>query len=411
MSAKPQDRFAGQWAEVDQRQLATPPFRFVAACNMPVKPIAWLVHGYFEEDALAVLYGAPGKGKSFIALDVSCCIATGTLFHGHDVKPGAVFYIAGEGHNGLARRLRAWAQLNRTDMPELLFVSEAPTDLSSATNAEKVAEAVQRLADASGEAPVLIVIDTMARNFGGDENSATDVGQFIRNADALRRHWKATVLIVHHSGKDAEKGARGSSALKGAADAEYEVTRDNEDKLIRLTPRKMKDAEEPVPLAFELVGVPVRDDAGSLVGGAALRVAEYASAISVARPQGKNQQKALEVLHQIRDEIVARLVRQGREDHPINVLFDAWRAHCEDAGLDRNRAKEACEGLLKRGVVERDGPHVLLAEPVRRKRNHLGASDISDGCPPEPFGKIGQESGENRTEIGQADKPRDYLEF
>ena len=195
MNAKAQDRYGDQWAEVDQRLSSTRPFRFIAACDMPVKPVAWLVREYIEEDALAVVYGPPGKGKSFLALDVSCCIAMGIPFHGHDVKQGTVFYIAGEGHNGLARRLRAWAQHNGTDMPALLFVSDAPTDLSSATNVAKVAESVQQLADATGEAPALIVIDTMARNFGGDENSATEVGQFVRNADVLRRHWKATVLI------------------------------------------------------------------------------------------------------------------------------------------------------------------------------------------------------------------------
>jgi len=369
MNAKVQDRYGDQWAEVDQRLSSTTPFRFIAACDMPVKPVAWLVRGYIEEDALAVVYGPPGKGKSFLALDVSCCIAMGIPFHGHDVKQGTVFYIAGEGHNGLARRLRAWAQHNVTDMPALLFVSDTPTDLSSATNVAKVAESVQQLADATGEAPALIVIDTMARNFGGDENSATEVGLFVRNADVLRRHWKATVLIVHHSGKDGEKGARGSSALKGAADAEYEVSRSDVDKLIRLTPRKMKDAEEPPPLAFELVGVPVHDDSGSLVGGAALKLTEYTAPVPATKPQGKNQQKALDVLNQIWGEVATRLAKQGREDHPINILFDDWKARCEVAGLERNRAKEACEGLQKRGIVERDGPHVLVTESVRRKRN------------------------------------------
>lgn len=270
------DLYANQWKQAPQTQPATQPrFRFVAANSMPIKPVAWLVDQYVEEDALTVMYGPPGKGKSFVALDLSCCIASGIEFHGHAVKPGVSIYVAGEGHNGLARRLHAWAQLNNVVVPQLMFISEAPTDLSSATNAARVAEAVQAIADTTGEAPVLIVIDTMARNFGGDENSATDVGQFIRNVDALRRHWKATVLIVHHSGKDSDRGARGSSALKGAADAEYEVSRNEDDKIIRLTPRKMKDAEEPEPLAFELIGVKVSDSTGKPVSGAALKLIEY----------------------------------------------------------------------------------------------------------------------------------------
>ncbi|MBV2134068.1 helicase RepA family protein [Pseudomonas sp. MAP12] len=405
MTVQQKDPFKDQWTEIDQRLASTPPFRFIAACEMPVNPIAWLIESYIEADALAVLYGPPGKGKSFLALDMSCCIATGQPFHGHDVKPGAVFYIAGEGHNGLARRLRAWAQHNDTEMPVLLFMSEAPTDLASASNAAKVAEAVQQLADRTGETPALIVIDTMARNFGGDENSATDVGQFIRNADALRRHWKATVLIVHHSGKNGERGARGSSALKGAADAEYEVSRSEDDQLIRLTPRKMKDAEEPPPLAFELIGVPVRDDAGSLVGGAALKLAQHSEPDPVTKQLGKHQKAALDVLQQMHTEIADRLARQGREGHPVLILVDDWRAKCEANDMPRNRFHDAKSSLADRQQIRLDGPHVLLVRPVLP---HIGRTDRTDSSKDVNTGQIGREPDANRTDTGQPTEAPDY---
>ncbi|QWV18119.1 AAA family ATPase [Stutzerimonas zhaodongensis] len=408
MTEKEKDRYSDQWIEIDQRLACTPPFRFVAACDMPLNPIAWLVDSYIEADALTVLYGPPGKGKSFLALDMACCIAAGLPFHGHDVKPGAVFYIAGEGHNGLVRRLRAWAQHNHTDMPALLFISEAPTDLASASNAEKVAEAVHQLAERTGETPVLIVIDTMARNFGGDENSATDVGQFIRNADALRRRWKATVLIVHHSGKNNERGARGSSALKGAADAEYEVSRSDEDKLIRLTPRKMKDAEEPPPLAFELVGVQIRDAAGCLVGGAALRLAQHAELAPVTKQLGKHQKAALDALQQIYTEIAERLTRQGRVDHPVNILVDDWKAKCEENGIPRQRFHDAKNTLTERQQIRLEGPHVFLVRPVLRP---IGGTDRTDSPGRMDSGQTGQEPDTNRTGTGQPAETPEYLEF
>lgn len=411
MSAKTKDPYNNQWATQRQQQISTPDIRFVAACHMPIKPVAWLVESYIEEDALTVMYGPPGKGKSFVALDLSCCIASGMPFHGHLVKPGVVIYIAGEGHNGIARRLHAWAQHNDTALPELLFVSEAPTDLSNATNAAKVAEAVKQIAEATGESPVLIVIDTMARNFGGDENSATDVGQFIRNVDALRRHWKATVLIVHHSGKDGERGARGSSALKGAADAEYEVSRSDEDKQVRLIPRKMKDAEEPPSLAFELVGVPVRDDSGSLVSGAALRLTEYtAPAAPVLAKLGKHQKAALETLEQMHAEIAQRLNSQGREDHPVFITLDAWKAKCEEAKITRQRFHDVKYALTDRQQIRIDGTHVFLVRPVLPP---LGEPDRTDSLKIVNTGQTGREADENRTQNGQHGKSPavDFEEF
>ena len=166
------------------------------------------------------------------------------------------------------------------------------------------------------------VIDTLARNFGGDENSATDMGKFVRNAGALRRRWNATVLIVHHSGKDGERGARGSWALKGAADAEYEVSRSAEDKLVRPIPRKMKDAEEPKPLSFELVTVPIHDDTGEQIEGAALTVVDYNAPVPVAAKLGRQQKAVLGVLEQLHDEIATELSRQGCPEHPVNVTTD-----------------------------------------------------------------------------------------
>lgn len=366
MNAESQDRYAGQWTDFEQNLQRQPQIRFVAACDLQVRPIEWLIQGFFEADTLATLYGSPGKGKSFLALDISCCIAKGIPFHGHAVKRGAVFYIAGEGHNGIARRVRAWAQHHGTEMPEHLFISSAPSDLSNALATQELMEAVERLAKQHGVTPTLIVIDTMARNFAGDENSAMEVGNFVRNADCLRRQWNSTVLIVHHSGKDGEKGARGSSALKGAVDAEYEVTRSTDDGLIRLSARKMKDADAPPPLAFELVGTEVYDSTGAPVGSAALQSAEYSALVPYQKPRGPNQQKVLVVLNSMLEEEAAHQGLEPSKAQEVGVKNDEWRTRCEESGLERNRVKEACDGLEKRGVVMRDGEYVLMSELVRR---------------------------------------------
>lgn len=366
-------------------------FSFVQACDMQVKPLAWLVRDYIEEDTLAVMYGSPGMGKSFLALDISCCIATGIPFHGHDVKQGGVFYIAGEGHNGIARRLKAWTQHHGIpDMPAELFVSEAPTDLVNDVNVWRVAEAIRQRVNATGVVPRLIVIDTMARNFFGDENSAADVGRFVSNVDSIRRPWGATVLIVHHSGKDNSKGARGSSALKGAVDAEYEVSRPGGGKQIELTAHKMKDAESPPKLSFEMIIVPLLDDTEEVTHSAVLRRTDWAEpAPPVTAPLGGHNKTALAILEQM----------QGNNSGPI--LLDEWRARFIQPGTHRQRFPEVKNALLARNLIRIDGENVSLVCPSVQLS--LDKPDRTDLETTKPDGSNGKWSQAGQTQSGDGD--------
>lgn len=228
------------------------PSLFVKLGELEVKPTDWLIKGTLENNAMTVLYGQPGHGKSFIAIDWACSIATGKAWMGGAIKKqGAVFYLAGEGLNGIAKRFKAWElthNLNLNDYP--IYPSKSGTDLH---DTDKAVELINDIRN-SGEVPALIVIDTMARNFLGDENSAKDVGQFISNVDLIRNAFGCGVLVIHHSGKDQERGARGSTALKGAVDAEYGCKKDN-DGVITLKSSKMKDAEQPKDRHMKLQGV------------------------------------------------------------------------------------------------------------------------------------------------------------
>jgi KaiC/GvpD/RAD55 family RecA-like ATPase len=323
-----------------------------------LKPIDWLVKGYVERDSMAVIFGEPGHGKSFVAIDVACSVATGAEWHGRTVKQGAVFYIAGEGHNGLARRFAAWSKARGVSLSDApLYVSNRSASLTDGMSAAQVAEAVQQLADATGATPSLIVVDTLARNFGaGDENSAADMGRFVANLDnALRHPWKATVAIVHHSGKDTSKGARGSTALRGAVDAEYEIARDDTG-LIRMQPHKMKDAENPEPLAFRLQGIelPLLDEDGNRVFGAAIRSSEYVEPPKPGKTgRGKNQSTALQVLKQMEAEHRKRLEDAGNDPAAALVKEDDWKhtLRAEPYNMNRFQFRDAKDGLISAGSV------------------------------------------------------------
>lgn len=233
-------------------------FQLVHASDIVSKlgPIDWQVKNYFEANTTGILFGDPGSYKSFIALDVGIHCALGREWHGNPVKQGPVIYVAGEGHGGFARRLAAFEKANDLKLSEdtPLYFSQQAASLYNAESAELVTEAIDDIANATAK-PAMIIIDTLARNFGaGDENSTSDMNVFIEHVDRyLRSRYECTVLIVHHTGHANKERARGSMALKGALDFEFRV--DKPDNVpgykANLVCTKMKDAVEPPETWFE----------------------------------------------------------------------------------------------------------------------------------------------------------------
>ena len=240
-------------------------FTFVQVGQLQLSKPVYLIDGLIETGSMGLIFGDPGHGKSFLAVDMGLSVATGQPFHGHGTKQGSVFYIAGEGHNGLVRRFHAWAKHNGSPLDDaLLFKSEGAAQFLDAVMAEAVTRAVADLAARHG-APALIIVDTLARNFGaGDENSTAEMGKFVAAMDQLRGNWPESVLlIVHHTGHSDKGRARGAIALKGALDFEYRIEKDGD--VISLANTKMKDAEPPPQLNFNLTTVEVEETASAVL--------------------------------------------------------------------------------------------------------------------------------------------------
>jgi|TARA_B110000495_G_scaffold144219_1_gene127157 hypothetical protein len=216
-------------------------------------PINWLVKDFIEQDTVGLFFGDPGSYKSFLALDIAYHCATGKNWHGCKVVKGPVYYIAGEGHGGLARRQEAWFKHHKPDLSDMHFrFTTGPMDFYSSESAMLIARDIEEWAETAGN-PVLIVIDTLARNFNGDENSASEMGKFINNVnDYIRASFECVVLIVHHTGHGEKKRARGSMALKAGIDFEYRVEKSKSNPLgLELNCTKMKDAVESGKICFE----------------------------------------------------------------------------------------------------------------------------------------------------------------
>jgi hypothetical protein len=206
-------------------------------------PPSFLVEDVLTESGLSMLWGRSGAMKSFVALDIAMCIATGMPWHGKVTKHGLVVYVAAEGSHGLGRRAIGWRRTRGRELPAPLFKLIPHSVALTSDDLEAMVAAILQL-----EArPVLIVIDTLARTFGtGDENKQADMNAYVSAADKLREATGANVMIVHHSGVHEDRRERGSNVLRGAADTVIKVSR-KDDKLdiINQGPEgKQKDAEE-----------------------------------------------------------------------------------------------------------------------------------------------------------------------
>lgn len=217
------------------------------------QPVDWLIEGWIVADTVAGMIGASGAGKSFVAMTIAACVATGKPFFGLESAQGPVFYLAGEGSIGLAARGQAWEVVNRANLGDApLFISSGLPALTDPAGVETVIAAIRESVAHYGS-PKLIVVDTLNRSFGGeDENSASAMGKFITGIDRIRHELNgATVLIVHHVSNDTSR-ARGSSAFYASLDSCALVAR-SPNGAIELCSTKEKDWSKPTPMILELV--------------------------------------------------------------------------------------------------------------------------------------------------------------
>ncbi|GEM78740.1 AAA family ATPase [Vibrio superstes] len=210
----------------------------------------WLTTDFIPSDSFGVMYGKSSSLKTFLALEMSCSIATGTDWNGKKVDAGIVIYIAGEGERGVSRRVKAW-ELANNSVARNLYVLGRKKEVSQANVQDEIIASIQDIEAQSGLKAKLIVLDTVARHFTGNENCPSAMGDFIQGCDRIRHITQTTILCIHHTGKDASKGARGSGALLGACDFEFLINRSSKTLKATLINTKQKDCEEAPTLELE----------------------------------------------------------------------------------------------------------------------------------------------------------------
>jgi putative DNA primase/helicase len=324
----------------------------------------YLIKGYLPSSSVTSAYGASGSYKSFLAVSWGCHIATGKPWAGKPVTQGAVIYVVGEGGIGVPRRIRAWEEtLNGGSPIDSLYRVDCPIFPASPESVQQVIKAANDVKAATGMPVRLIILDTLARCFGGsDENAAKDMGAFIQGCDYIKAATQATVLIIHHSGKDQERGARGSSAFRAALDVEFNVRREGEGGALILSCTKMKDAEEPPRQAYDLFPVDLYiDNDGDQISSLVLK--DEGRPVSEADDDSNPELAGISRLTENHMALWQAIRKRTANGEPCTraLLRDDMRKMGFDVSKKFNRWLEK---LVRDGLVICDGEHVrpLLKE-------------------------------------------------
>lgn len=198
-------------------------------------PVPLIGEDILFQDSLNWLVGKPGSMKSFVALDMAGSVGAGVSWQGYPVTQGTVLFLVAEGVRGTKKRVRAWEKATGRAMDDVSFLPVA-VQSKVATQWDALVQLVREVR------PVLVVIDTQARvTVGVEENSNTEMGEFVAQAERLRVACAACVVIVHHIGRNGDTG-RGATTLDGAMSTIVKVTKD-EDR-VQLECQKNKDGQE-----------------------------------------------------------------------------------------------------------------------------------------------------------------------
>lgn len=249
----------------------------------------YVVKNLMGANTLAVLFGESGTGKSHVALDIAMAVSQGGRTLGCKTRKGAVLYVAAEGAHGLHNRLAAARERGLIAPGAPLAIVNRPLKMDvDSGDPLALVRTMADLAMSTGEQMQLVVIDTLARCMVGDENNSADMGRLVQACDFFRNATTAAVLVVHHSGKDSSKGARGHSSLRAAVDTEILVEGRQNPRTVTIT--KQRDIAVIDAVSFELEPVTLGHDAdGEAVTACTMRLTARARP----EPTGRNQRKLL----------------------------------------------------------------------------------------------------------------------
>jgi RecA/RadA recombinase len=338
----------------------------------------WLVKGIIPRQGVGALYGQSESLKSFLAFDLACYVAAGREWAGQKVMQAPAVYIAAEGAAGLRKRKVGFAKANPNFPKEIPFhlIAAAPNLGAEQGDLQTLIDAIE----AAGVAPGLIGVDTLAQTLGSGDENGSGMSQFIANANALARHFKALVLVLHHVGLGDDQRLRGHSSLRGALDVQILCERTKGALSTTITLKKMKDEASDRAFVAQLSRIVIGTDSdGDEVSTLVVdRIEEGAAKASIAQPKAVPLSQRM-----LMDVIIAALEENGEDFRPdgprgpsvravaersIRLRYNARIAEEADADEDPDKLADRQRKSFKRAIEAGLKANRLMARQQDGKR-------------------------------------------
>jgi hypothetical protein len=177
----------------------------------------WLVDGLWGDSSVGLIGGAPKCSKTWLGLDLALSVATGTPCLGRYPvpRPGPVLvYLAEDALTVVRERVEGMVRHRGLDLATVdIHVITAPSlRLDRQPHRNRLLETAKRLQ------PRLLLLDPLVRLHGVDENNAQEVAQLLAYFRLLQRRLDLSVILVHHTRKNAAGGVAAGQGLRGSSD-------------------------------------------------------------------------------------------------------------------------------------------------------------------------------------------------
>jgi hypothetical protein len=170
--------------------------------------IEWIVDRLIPKDSITLLFGKGGIGKTWLSMDMARSIASGTPFLGLGTVKTPVIFVDFE--NPLAVLNIRTQKLGEADG---VFFWRANNDRVKAPKLDKKEyELYKQLPEGA-----ILIFDTLRASQDRDENKSDEMGLIMGRLKELR-DMGFTIILLHHTAKNSDKAAKGSTAIVDLAD-------------------------------------------------------------------------------------------------------------------------------------------------------------------------------------------------